>query len=340
MGGQRDIAISQHNGALSGTLYQADGADAGVVLLDGVGAALPEAAALYDELAGYLQSSGMTVLRAGYRQPSDLVSCTYDVLGALDAAHIWGVERAALIVWAFADSNVLETAEGAVTNVATAAVARSVGGNRGPVRGIATIVSPPATASGAHMSRGELHLVWSAGQRAAGDELAGAAAATLSVRAIDGQHLAIALAGERNLRSVAGPLLSRLYLWSRQVLLGAAAPSSLDATPLPTMLYTEESAASREHTPNLRTVLDNFDALLCEDWEMLLERLAERAPARAVRVRAALRALEPSGKLSMFRRADQVWLLLDFEARQEWLRACTAVREMVTAACRPAEHLA
>jgi hypothetical protein len=339
MGGQRPISISLRNGALSGTLYQADGAEAGVILLDGVGTALPEVAALYEELAGYLQGSGVTVLRAGYRQPRDLVTCTYDVLGALDAVHAWGVERAALIVWAFADSNVLETAEGAVTDVATAAVARSVGGDRGPVCGIATIVSPSAVAHGARVGRGQLHLVPSAGQSAAGREPAGAAAAaTLSVRAVDGRHLAIALEGEPDLRGVAAPLLSRLYLWSRQVLLGTAAPSGLGAASSPTMLYIKEPAASGEHTSNLRTVLDRIDEQLGDDWEALLERLAERDPARAARVRTALRALEPSGELSMFRQADYVWLYLDYEARQEWLCACTAIRSLVTAACRPDAH--
>jgi hypothetical protein len=343
MGGQRDISISLRNGALSGMLYQADGAEAGVILLDGVGTALPEVTALYEELAGYLQGSGVTVLRAGYRQPRDLVTCTYDVLGALDAVHAWGVERAALIVWAFADSNVLETAEGAVTDVATAAVARSVGGDRGPVCGIATIVSPSAVSHGARISRGQLHLVPSAGQSAAGLKPAGAAAAaaaaaTLSVRAVDGRHLAIALAGEPDLRGMAAPLLSRLYLWSRQVLLGTAAPSGLAAESLPAVLSSEEPSASREHTLHLRTVLDSIDELLGDDWEALLERLAERDPARAAHVQASLRALEPSSELSMFRRADHVWLYLDYEARQEWLHACTAIRALVTAACRPAEH--
>jgi hypothetical protein len=327
MGGQRDISISLRNGALSGVLYQTDGAEAGVILLDGVGTALPEVAALYEELAGYLQGSGLTVLRAGYRQPRDLVTCTYDVLGALDALHAWGVERAALIVWAFADSNVLETAEGAVTDVATAAVARSAGGDRGPVRGIATIVSPSAAAHGARKGRGQLRLVWSADQSATGREPAGAAASPLSVRAMDGRNLAIALASEHDLRDIAAPLLSRLYLWSRQVLLGTTAHGSLGASPLPEV--------PGSPIQGLRTVLDSVDELLGKDWETLLERMAERDSARAARVQASLRALEPSGELSMFRRADHVWLYLDYEARQEWLLACNAARTLVTAACRP-----
>ena len=327
MSGQRDISISLRNGALAGTLYQARGAEAGVVLLDGVGAALPEVAALYEELAGYLQDSGITVLRASYRQPRDLVNCTYDVLGTLDALHAWGVERAALIVWAFADSNVLETAEGAVTDVATAAVARSAGGDHGPVRGIATIVGPPAAPHGTRKGRGELHLVWSANQGATGREPAGGAAPPLRVRAMDGRNLAITLASEHDLRGIAAPLLSRLYLWSRQVLLGTAAYGSPGASPLPEV--------PGSPIQGLRIVLDSVDELLGNEWETLLERLAERDPARTLRVRAALSALDPSGELSMFRLADYAWLLLDYEARKEWLLTCSGVRMLVTMACRP-----
>ncbi|MGZ3674479.1 MAG: hypothetical protein ACXVCO_09235, partial [Ktedonobacterales bacterium] len=139
-----EIGILTRNGPVRGFLYPVPHARDGIILI-GSESDLFGPAAIFEELALYLQGAGFTLLQIGAPHPHSLSGYTYDILGALSALHTWDVERVALVLWSsYEPDNEPDAMLGGKKKISGAdAVARVVDtivGLVGVVVGVATII--------------------------------------------------------------------------------------------------------------------------------------------------------------------------------------------------------
>ncbi len=110
-------------GPVRGYVHEAPGAEAGAVMVGGVGNDVDGPGGSYVRLAEALREDGCTTVRVSYARTGDLMRSVDDVLGALDWLAQHGVGRSVLVGWSFGGAVVIAAGagHGGVAGVATLA---------------------------------------------------------------------------------------------------------------------------------------------------------------------------------------------------------------------------
>ena len=347
-----EIGIPSKNWTLPGLLYLAPAARAGVILIGEPGGGLRGPADIYDELALYLQASGFSTLQMEYLHPNSLADCTYDILGALSSLHTWGVERAVLVIWSSAEPDAATMDGKRNTSIEGTAIARVVDaivGMVGVVVGVATIVARPnrrrsATRSGRPR---RLHLIRDtrADASAASSFLAPlprpSSPPALTICEDTSHRLTLSLQDDADHSRYAGTLITKLYAWSCSVLHEATTESVQE----PISLQRQRDNRMRvlngsrvDERPNSDSIrgrarrrpFNTAQVWLDQQWENILAGLDARDPARATQARCLAQSLPAPVQGHSMDTAGHIWPLLDFEARTDWLQACSLLHYYIS----------
>jgi hypothetical protein len=110
-------------GVVTGAYHPVEGATSAVVMVSGASGGVVGPSGAYPALAGRLQAAGIAALRLGYRTPTNLNECVYDLDAGLDELRRRGVKRFALVGWSFGGAVVISSgvAHSDVVGVATLA---------------------------------------------------------------------------------------------------------------------------------------------------------------------------------------------------------------------------
>lgn len=352
MGRTIEVGIPSKNGTLHGLLHPAPAARAGVILIGEPGGGLRGPADIYDELALYLRASGFTTLQMEHLHPNSLVNCTYDILAALSSLHTWGVERAVLVIWSSAEPDTTKmngTRNISMDGAAVSRVVDAIIGLVGVVVGVATIVAPPNHRSRARRSGRPPRLRLIRGTR--GDTSAASplpvppprspASSVLTVREDTPHRLTLSLQDEADHSHYASALITKLYAWSRLMLQEAMTESVQEPIPLqrrrgmPAHVLNGSRVDERPKRDSIRgrargRPFNTARIWLDQQWENILTGLDTRDPARAIQARSLAQSLPEAVQSHSMGTVGHVWPLLDFEARADWLQACSMLHYYIS----------
>lgn len=322
--------------AARGTLRPAREPDTAVVLFDRTQRQPRAIQSLFQELALYVQASGVAALHFEAERDADVTTHACDVLASVSFVQSLGVRHAILVsavdeglplaaqdiaretLAGLADlmrrryASAVELAEATSSLIATVrAVAEAV-------TGVATISALPIAQPGAprrpDAQTPGVALMRTGRDTGDGADTTGAAEARTTAEL----HLRLP-SGDSSPAVVA--LISQLYSWVRRLQRAGADDGHHTAG----MDLTDTSAPHVFSTawplPKANVV---WSARLESDWQAITHALAARAPERAAQARAAERtrgALEES----IVRGAGHAWQYLDGQARHEWLDCCARV---------------
>ncbi|MGZ6390700.1 MAG: hypothetical protein ACXWQZ_15755, partial [Ktedonobacterales bacterium] len=337
-----EIGILTRNGPVRGFLYPVPHARDGIILI-GSESDLFGPAAIFEELALYLQGAGFTLLQIGAPHPHSLSGYTYDILGALSALHTWDVERVALVLWSsYEPDNEPDAMLGGKKKISGAdAVARVVDtivGLVGVVVGVATIIGKPRHKVSQREQTPHLRLVHStsAGSQASlGSQSRSAPVSTFRIDEDLPRRLTIQLGDNAELSRHAAPLIAKLYTWCRSTLHETEMPLERQPVLLSRDLDTTARLAYSSHASNAALLPDTITThhsepqtftgiqlWLDQQWEDILTSLDARNPAGSLKIRQVATAMPKLGPGHSTHMAGHVWPLLDFAARAEWLQIC------------------
>ncbi|MGZ3598696.1 MAG: hypothetical protein ACXWQ5_03185 [Ktedonobacterales bacterium] len=323
---------------MRGLLYPVSHARNGIILI-GSESERFGSAGMFDELALYLQGAGFTLLQIGAPRPFSLSAYTYDILGALSALHTWGVERVALVIWSSNEPHAMLGGEKKISGAhAVARVVDTIVGLVGVVVGVATIVGKPRHMVSQCKQTSHLLLVRSTSGSPHTSPSAHSRSAPIPTFRIHEdlpRRLTVQLGDDADLSRHAAPLIAKLYTWCRSTLHETEVP--LERQPILLSPYRDPSAQRpySSHAVNAdpltvtnttrhseRQTFTGIRLWLDQQWEDVLTSLDGRDPAGSLMVRHVATSMPSLGPGHSSQIASQVWPLLDFAARAEWLQIC------------------
>jgi hypothetical protein len=322
--------------AARGTFRPARDPDTAVVLFDRTQRQPRAIQSLFQELALYVQASGVAVLHFEAERDADVTTHACDVLAAVSFVQSLGVRHAILVsavdeglplaaqdiacetLAGLADlmrrryASAVELAEATTSLIATVrAVAEAV-------VGVATLSALPGAPFGTarRLDAQTLGIVPLRTPRDTGDgaETIGAAQARTAAEL----HLRLP-SGDSSPAVVA--LISQLYSWVLR--LQPAGAGGLDLMDTTDVLAPQAIPAAEAAEQPARSAAV-WSARLESDWQAITDTLAGRAPERAARARSAERRRDALDE-SIVRGAGYAWQYLDSQARHEWLDCCARV---------------
>jgi hypothetical protein len=318
--------------AARGTFRPAREPDTAVVLFDRTQRQPRAIQSLFQELALYVQASGVAALHFEAERAADVTTHACDVLAAVSFVQSLGVRHAILVsavdegLPPAAQDIARETLAGlaglmrrrhtsaAELTKATTSLIATVRAVAEAVVGVATLSALPDAPSG----RARLPDTWTptrAPMRASSDAGDGAQiTAATATRTTAELHLRL-LSGDSS--SAVVTLISQLYNWVRRLQhAGAGDDHHTSSADLRDMTRMRDVPARR---------LDStWSARLERDWRAITHEFAARAPERAAQARAA-EGRRDALEESILRGAGHAWQYLDDQARHEWLDCCARV---------------
>ncbi len=347
------LLIPTQQGRLVGTVHPAQGARHGLVILGDRRDPSPEWPDLYEELALYAQAAGYDVLRVEYREPEQLDTRAFDLLGAVMALRTQGAERVFVISRArTARAATPAQGERAIipgfiksvlrmsrsTSELTGHMAEMVGMVSDVVEtisGTATIVTQTQQGrwAASHVMRQRVLDAATRGDHGQIDHGQIGHGQMMAPGVIDSRNEAgqlVLRVGEAVGLKERVMVIETLYGWLRAQSGERARRSDISGQ---ARVTTETSEANQSlaavSAAESRAALRAQRAWLDEQWAAVLGGLKARDPALA----AALPGVSPSGEGeadAWTREARRAWRYLDAQARNEWMDACSNVVRLIT----------
>lgn len=303
---------------------------------------------LYAELALYLRSAGIAVLRVARSNPADAIAHAADVVAGVGLLRALGVERVAMVA-------VAETGQQSVDETASTAFAgflEVVTAQASSPDDYARVIAELVTGIGEAVDHvaGVIHLVpdhathrLAAGPRilgdhgersiasessAEGDILAPDEVTRSAARLVLPLPFAPSAPGRSQFVALLGELYARVSDLTSRDDLGderdsAAARRAGTTQWAGTGRAAEREHAAREHGSHDDGAVRSAWRRLDLEWQAILTSMAARAPERVAETRMNARA--GGAPVSRSQQYASAWRLLDGRARAEWVRACAQV---------------